>query len=113
MAFLVHTRNLTITYLTSTHRLIIYPKSLNSYEQLPNTISGRLLKNFSNQKEFKIAKVEYEDAPKKSGYDVDLTYSISKSEKPKMRIRRKICFNPAFSKSVSTHVANTFLQLLI
>lgn len=82
-------------------------------EQLPNTISGRLLKNFSNQKEFKIAKVEYEDAPKKSGYDVDLTYSISKSEKPKMRIRRKICFNPAFSKSVSTHVANTFLQLLI
>ena len=82
-------------------------------EQLPNTISGRLLKNSSNQKEFKIAEVKYEDAPKKSGYDVDLTYSISKLEKPKMRIQRKIFFSPPFSKSVSTHVANIFLQLLI
>ena len=47
-------------------------------KQLPNSISERLSKNSSNQEIFNTAKVEYKDALKKSGCNVDL-----KSEKPK------------------------------
>ena len=39
-------------------------------KQLPNSISERLSKNSSNQEVFNTAKVEYEDALKKSGYNV-------------------------------------------
>ena len=41
-------------------------------KQLPNSISERLLENSSNQKNFNAARVEYEGALKKSGYNVDL-----------------------------------------
>ena len=54
-------------------------------KQLPNSISERLSKNSSNQEVFNTAKVEYEDALKKSGYNVDLKYTDNKSEKPKTR----------------------------
>ena len=81
-------------------------------KQLPNSISERLSKNSSNQEVFNTAKVEYEDALKKSGYNVDLKYTDNKSEKPKTRKRNIIWFNPPFSKSVSTNVAKTFLQLV-
>ena len=56
-------------------------------KQLPNSISERLSKNSSNQEVFNTAKVEYEDALKKSGYNIDLKYTDNKSEKPKMRKR--------------------------
>ena len=36
--------------------------------QLPNSISERLFKNFSNEEIFNTAKVEYEDARKKVGF---------------------------------------------
>ena len=52
-------------------------------KQLSNCISERLSKNSSNQEIFNTAKVEYEDALKKSGYSVDLKYTNSKSEKRK------------------------------
>ena len=80
-------------------------------KQLPNSISERLSKNSSNQEVFNTAKVEYEDALKKSGYNVDLKYTNNKSEKPKTR-KRNIWFNPPFSKSVATNIAKTFLQLV-
>ena len=81
-------------------------------KHLPNSISKRLSKGFSKQEIFNIAKTEYEDALKKSGFDVDLKYINSKSEKPKRRKRNKILFNPLFTNSVSTNAAKTFLQLL-
>ena len=81
-------------------------------KQLPNSISERLSKNSSNQEVFNTAKVEYEDALKKSGYNVDLKYTNNKSEKPKTRKRNIISFNPPFTKSFSTNVAKTFLQLV-
>ena len=59
-------------------------------KQLPNSISERLSKNSSNQEVFNTAKVEYEDALKKSGYNVDLKYTNNKSEKPKTRKRNII-----------------------
>ena len=81
-------------------------------KHLPNSISKRLSKGFSKQETFNIAKAEYEDALKKSGFDVDLKYINNKSEKPKRRRRNKILFNPLFTNSVSTNAAKTFLQLL-
>ena len=68
--------------------------------------------NFSNQEIFNIAKVEYEDALRKLGYNVDLKCINSKSEMPKTRKRNMIWFDPLLSKSVSTNVAKTFLHLV-
>ena len=81
-------------------------------EQLPNSISGRLSKNSSNQEIFKTGKIESEDTLKKLGYNVDFKYTRYKSEKPKTRNSKKIWLNPPFSKSVSANVAKTFLQLV-
>ena len=53
-------------------------------KQLTNSISARLSKSFFNQETFNTAKDEYEDALKKSGYNVDLKYTNNKSEKWKM-----------------------------
>ena len=78
-------------------------------DQLPNTISERLSKNFSNQEIFNTVKVEYKDVLKKSGYSVDLKYTNNKSEISKTQNGNIIWFNPAFSKS---NVANAFLQLV-
>ena len=51
--------------------------------QLPNSIFDRLSKNSSNQEIFNTLKVEYEDALKKSGYNVGLKYTNNNSEKRK------------------------------
>ena len=81
-------------------------------KQLPNSTSKRLSKDSSNQKIFNTAKVGYEDAQKKSGYNVDLKHTYNKSEKPETQKTNIIWFNPPFSKSVSTNVEKTFLQLV-
>ena len=44
-------------------------------KQLPNPISEILSKNSSNQEIFNAAKIEYEDALKKLGYNIDLKYT--------------------------------------
>ena len=100
MALVVHTRNLTISCFTSSHRKTSNWKSSKSYQIL------------SQREIFNRAKVEYEDALKNSGYNVELKYINSKSEKPKTRIRNIIWFKPPFSKSVSTNVARTFFHLV-
>ena len=55
--------------------------------------------------------VEYEDARKKSGYNVYLNYT--KSEKKATRERNNISFNPSFRKSVPTNIAKTFVDKTI
>ena len=89
MELIVHTRNLTISYCTSTHRRtksIANPPQI--IKQLPNSTSEKLSKNS------------------------DLKYTNSKSEKTKTRTRNKIWFNPPFRKSVLTNVAKGFPQLV-
>ena len=49
---------------------------------------------------------------KNSCYNIDLKYINNKSEKPKTLKPNIIWFNPLFSKSVSTNVAKTILQLV-
>ena len=61
-------------------------------KQLSNSISERLSKSSSNQEILNTAKVEYEDARKKSGYNVDLKYTNNKSEKQKTQKRNIIWF---------------------
>ena len=96
------------------HSLSNHPSQI--IRQLPNSISERLSKNYSNQEIFNTAKVEYEDAlwklNTKLGYNVDLKYTNNKLEKQKMQKWNIIWFTPPFSKSVSTNVAKTFLQLI-
>ena len=74
-------------YKKANDKLLYIHSSLNHppqiIKQLPNSISERLPKNSSNQEVFNKAKVEYEDALKKSGYNRDLKYTNNKSEKPK------------------------------
>ena len=77
-------------------------------KQLPNSIAERLSKNSSNQEIFSTVKVEYEDALKTLGYNVDVKYTNNKSEKPKT-LKGNICFNPLFSRSVSRNIGKTFL----
>ena len=109
MVLIVHTRNLTISCFISTHRRTVHRK-LSKSSQIPSLKDCR--KNFSNQEIFNTAKVEYQDVLKKSGYNVDLKYTNNKSEKPKTRKRNITWFNRPFSKSASTNVAKTFLQLV-
>ena len=90
------------------HSLLNHPPQI--IRQLPNSISERLSRNSSFQEIFNTAKVEYDDALKKSS--VDLKYTNNKSEKPKTWKRTVIWFNPPFSKSISTNVAKTFLQMV-
>ena len=75
-------------------------------------MSERLFKTSSNQEIFNTGKVEYKDALKKLGCNVDLKYTNNKSEKPKSQKRNIIQFKLTFGKSVSTNVAKIFLQLL-
>ena len=96
---------------------LLYIHSLSNHpsqtiKQLSNSMCQRLLKNSSNQDIFNTTKLEYEDVLKKSGYNIDLKYTNNKSEKRKTGKRNVIWFNPTFSKSVLTNVANTFLQLV-
>ena len=71
--------------LTKPNEKLLYINSSSNHPpqiitQFPNSISEKLLKNSSYQEIFNTAKLEYEDALNKSGYNVDLKY---KSEKPK------------------------------
>ena len=63
------------------HSLLNHPPQITKH--LPNSISERLLKNSSNQKNFNTAKVEYQNVLKKLGYNVDLKNTNNKSERPK------------------------------
>ena len=95
---------------------LLYIHSLSNHplqiiKQSPNSISERLSKN-SNQEIFNTAKVKHEDALKKLGYDVDLKYTNNKLEKQKTQKQNIMWFNPPFSKSVSTNISKTFLQLI-
>ena len=109
MELIVQTRNLTISDFTSTHRRTIQHKSSNSY-QIP---SLKVCRKILLTNKFSIQwKLNTKIRLKKSGYNVDLKYINNKSEKTKTGKRNIICFNPPFSKPVSTNVAKTFLQLV-
>jgi hypothetical protein len=83
-------------------------------KQLPIAISDRLSSNSSNQNIFDNAKIEYEDALKKSGYkNTNLKFSKTKPPtKKRTRTRNVIWFNPPYNKNVSSNVGMKFLSLI-
>ena len=92
------------------HSLSNHPP--NVIKQIPNSIQERLSKNSSDEEMFTIAKCEYEDALKKSGFKVHSKYTKNQQQKPKNRSRNIIWFNPPFNKVVSTNIAKIFLRLI-
>ena len=70
MCYLFHTVFLLTDFLWTINR--------KSSKQLSDSISERLPKNYSKEEIFNTAKVEYEDAVKKTGYNVDLKYTNTK-----------------------------------
>ena len=84
-------------------------------KQLVNTINDRLSRNSSSEKVFNEFKSYYEDALNKNGYKTQLEYKIpstSINRNSKNRKRKIIWFNPPYNQSVSTNVAQTFLELI-
>ena len=63
---------------------------------------------------FDSAKGHYEEALQKSGFDKELHFKPSEPNRAKRRNRqrKKIYFNPPFSKNVKTKVAEEFLKLI-
>ena len=88
--------------------------SPNIIKQIPVTMEIRLSNHLSNEIVFRHAAEDYEKALKKSGYNVKLQYKPT-NQNTNNKINRKrniICFNPPFSKTVSTKIGHYFLNLL-
>ena len=87
-----------------------HPKHITKH--IPIMIEKRLSMLSSNDRIFDAHKPMYEKALRDQGYKVDLKYQKPEKRKKKNRPRKVIFFNPPFSKSVRTNVANLFLNLL-
>lgn len=85
-------------------------------KQIPKSINKRISSLSSNQQSFDECKPSYESALRQSNYNVSLQYSTSNPtsqlSSKRNRQRNIIWFNPPFSKSVKTNIAQNFLQLL-
>ena len=85
-------------------------------KQLPVSINERLCSLSSDEKSFESIAPIYEDALKRSRFNMKLSYSEKHKETPTQskttRNRNIIWFNPPYSKNVKTNVAQKFLRLI-
>ena len=81
-------------------------------KQIPLTVQRRISDLSSNKEVFDREKAFFEDALKRSGYDVSLQYTPSDTQAKKGRSRKVIWFNPPFCKSVKTRIGAKFLELI-
>ena len=84
-------------------------------KHIPTSTNKRISSLSADQSTFNSAAPPYQNALKHSNYDVTLQYSTgnNSTSSPSRRRRRNIIwFNPPFSKTVRTIVAQTFLQLI-
>lgn len=81
-------------------------------KQLPIMIEKRLSDISYNEEEFIKSKPMYQDALRKSGYNVDLRFNKSVRRNRRVRRRNTIWFNPPFCKTVRTNIGKIFLKLL-
>ena len=84
----------------------------NVIKQIPDYIQERMSKNSSNEDIFNIAKCEFEDVLKKSGFKVHFKCMKNERQKAKNRTRNIIWFNPPFNNAVSANVAKIFVGLI-
>ena len=99
--------NLMYIHISSNH-----PRQI--IKHLPDSVEERLSNNSSKKQVFNSAKPEYGKDLKDSGYkNVNLKYRARKEHRKKNNQKRKvICFNPPYSKQVSTDIAKRFANLL-
>ena len=85
-------------------------------KQLPVSINKRLCSLSSDEKSFRSIRPIYEDALKRSRFNMKLSYSERHKATPTQskttRKRNIIWFNPPYSKNVKTKVAQKFLRLI-
>ena len=85
-------------------------------KQLPVSINERLCSLSSDEKSFESIAPIYEDALKRSRFNMKLSYSEKHKATPTQskttRKRNIIWFNPPYSKNVKTNVAQKFLRLI-
>ena len=85
-------------------------------KNLPKSINERLSTNSKNAQIFNEACPAYAEALKKNGYNTNLqfekTCTNKSNEKNKTRKRNITWFNPPFNINVATNVAKTFLSLI-
>ena len=100
--------------LTYIHKQSNHPPSI--IKNLPKSITKRLSTNSKNAQIFNEACPAYTEALKKNGYNTNLqfdkTCTNKRNEKNKTRKRNITWFNPPFNINVSTNVAKTFLSLI-
>ena len=86
----------------------------NIIKQIPKTIEKRLSDNSANEQIFSESAEIYENALKKSGYNVKLKYNptAQKANNNKNHKRKIIWFNPPFNKNVKTKIGHHFLNLI-
>ena len=87
-------------------------------QQLPASINKRINKLSCDEQTFNEAVPLYNDALKRSNFNIELTYeprnnnSTNNSQRPRTRQRNVTWYNPPFSKNVKTNVARDFLRLI-
>ena len=95
----------------------------NVIRDIPVMINKRLSDLSKNEELFDETKPEYEEALKRSGYDVKLKYtptpensvaenSAESSEDKRSRKRKIIWYNPPYSQSVKTNIGKKFFNLI-
>jgi len=90
---------------------------VNILKQLPDNINLRISNLSSNEEIYNEGISIYEEALKKSGFDVKLSFippsnNARESSKEKNRKRKIIWFNPPFSSNVKTKVGKIFINLV-
>ena len=82
-------------------------------KQLTNSINKRLCENSVNEQVFNTVKPVHENGLHKSGYKSNLKHSEEIHQHSSNKRTRKITwFNPPFSQTVKTKIANLFFRLL-
>ena len=82
-------------------------------ENIPHSVNRRLSSILAKKEVFDFAIPPYQDALKKSGYDINLHFDPPvNSEKSNNRHRNVTYFNPPFSKNVKTNIGKQFLSLI-
>ena len=84
----------------------------NIIKALPNSISQRINNISSDKATFNNVAPSYNDALSESGYKENLTCQQDLTTSRKVRQRKVIWFNPAYSVNVETNIGKTFLNLI-
>ena len=82
-------------------------------KNIPVSINKRLCELSSNEEVFNKAKPVYQQALNDAGYKYNLNYTQSPASNSRNRHRRDIIwYNPPFSKSVTSNIGKSFLDLV-